>query len=419
MNRLKTFSQYLALILAGEAIFLLPFMAPRVFRTTLLEVYQIDNLELGYCFSLYGLVAVVSYFLGGPLADLFSARKLMSIALGLTALGGFIISWWPNYTALLIAYTFWGFSTILLFWAALMKSTRILVDPENVGKAFGWVEGGRGLSAAIWSSLAVALFAFYFQDESSQVIESRHIAYRYVLQSASFYLILVAIYVWFILPKREVQMDLNHSMKGLKKLVGLKRLWLQALILFCAYCGYKITDDVSLFGHEVWGLSEEDAVLLSSYTFYLRPITAITAGFLVDRISTAKILSFSFGISALGALALAWFPGQEMTAFGLIFLGSSLSGIYALRGIYFSLMRENQIDRRLSGTAIGILSVLGYLPDVFMSPFMGWILESNSGPIGHQNLFLSLGLIMILGIILSQAWKREYRKVARTEPASS
>ena len=63
-----------ALILAGEAVFLLPFVLPRVFRPTMLEVLGISNLELGLAFSVYGVVAMISYLPSGPLADLFSSK---------------------------------------------------------------------------------------------------------------------------------------------------------------------------------------------------------------------------------------------------------------------------------------------------------------------------------------------------------
>ena len=46
------------LILSGEAIFILPFVLPRVFRPTVLDVLELDNVELGLCFSVYGLVAI-------------------------------------------------------------------------------------------------------------------------------------------------------------------------------------------------------------------------------------------------------------------------------------------------------------------------------------------------------------------------
>lgn len=52
----------LALILAGESIFFLPFVIARIFRPTLLAVFNITNTQLGAFFSMYGIVAMASYF---------------------------------------------------------------------------------------------------------------------------------------------------------------------------------------------------------------------------------------------------------------------------------------------------------------------------------------------------------------------
>ena len=52
------------LILAGESVFILPFVLARVFRPTVLKAYELDNVQLGLCFSVYGIVAFVSYFFG-------------------------------------------------------------------------------------------------------------------------------------------------------------------------------------------------------------------------------------------------------------------------------------------------------------------------------------------------------------------
>ena len=84
-----------ALIAAGETIFLLPFVIVRIFRPTFLDVFGLTNLQLGTAFSLYSVVAMVSYFAGGPLADRFPARRLMAAALAATSLGGVFLATIP------------------------------------------------------------------------------------------------------------------------------------------------------------------------------------------------------------------------------------------------------------------------------------------------------------------------------------
>ena len=83
------------LIIAAEAAFFLPFILPRVFRPTLLELFQISNTELGMWFSVYGIVAMISYLFGGVLADRFPARNLMASGLWLTSGGGVIMAMVP------------------------------------------------------------------------------------------------------------------------------------------------------------------------------------------------------------------------------------------------------------------------------------------------------------------------------------
>jgi sugar phosphate permease len=84
-SRARRVLYMLALVIAGEAIFGLPFAIARVFRPTLLDVFGITNLQLGAAFSAYGVVAMIAYFPGGPLADRFAPRGLMCVALAATA----------------------------------------------------------------------------------------------------------------------------------------------------------------------------------------------------------------------------------------------------------------------------------------------------------------------------------------------
>jgi sugar phosphate permease len=124
LERLRRPLTMLVLVMAGESIFFLPFVLARIFRPTLLAVFELTNFELGTAFSVYGVVAMVAYFFGGPLADRFASRLLMPVALLATAAGGWVLASVPALATLKLLYGFWGLTTILLFWAALMRATR-------------------------------------------------------------------------------------------------------------------------------------------------------------------------------------------------------------------------------------------------------------------------------------------------------
>src|SRR3546814_19709494 len=86
----------LALIVAGEAVFMLPFVVARVFRTTFLEVFALSNFQLASAHSVYGMVAMASYFFGGPQAARFAARTLIVLALVGPASGGIVFAHIPS-----------------------------------------------------------------------------------------------------------------------------------------------------------------------------------------------------------------------------------------------------------------------------------------------------------------------------------
>ena len=97
-----------SLIIAGETIFFLPFVLARVFRPTLLDVFQINNFELGTFFSVYGIIALVAYLFGGPVADRIAAPRLMSSALLAAALSGLYMYTVPDPAQMKWLYAYWG-----------------------------------------------------------------------------------------------------------------------------------------------------------------------------------------------------------------------------------------------------------------------------------------------------------------------
>jgi len=401
----QKFTSMLALIIAGEAVFLLPFVLVRVFRPTILEVFQINNFELGTMFSIYGIIAMGSYFLGGPIADKFESRKLMAAALVLTALGGVFIATIPDFGNLKIIYGFWGMTTILLFWAALIKATREWGTKETQGMSFGLLEGGRGAFAAIIATFSVLIFSLFFTNEADSV---SYIQKKEALQMIILFVVgivfIVAIFVWFFLPKsveKEEQKTVETAtFSTVINILKKRTIWLQAIIIVCAYVAYKITDDFSLYAKEVLQYSDTESASVGTLALWMRPIAAVTAGLIADRISSSKMIVYSFICIAITSIVIG-FGFFEATAawISVLIIIIMCVGIYALRGLYFAIMEEAKIPLSQTGTAIGIISVVGYTPDIFIGPIMGYILDKNPGAIGHQNLFLFLAVFSCIGIL--------------------
>jgi len=410
----------LALIAAGEAVFFLPFLLARVFRPTVLEVFGLTNLQLGTAYGVYGTVAMAAYFFGGPLADRFDARKMLAIALTTTAIGGLLLFTIPNLSTLILLYGYWGVTTIALFWAPLIRATREWGGELSQGAAFGLLDGGRGLLAAVTGSIMVLVFAALLPiDPDTASLAQRTAALRQIILLLLAITAGTAVLIWLVLPAppaestMESQATPQHDVKprmtlrGIAHVFALPAVWLQALIILCAYVGFRSIDDFALYANEVLDMNEVDAARLGTVSLWVRPIAAVAAGYLADRVGAARMTLTSFALIAAGSAILASgaITAGHTLLFTLTVVGTSL-GIFALRGLYFAIMKEGRIPLAFTGSAVGFVSLIGYTPDVFMGPLMGWLLDRSPGAAGHQDVFAVVTGFALLGMVVSVLFKR-------------
>ncbi|HCU88922.1 MAG TPA: MFS transporter [Gammaproteobacteria bacterium] len=388
-----------SLVLVGEAIFSLPFHVARFFRPSFLEVFNFSNADLGDVFAVYGVTAMLAYFPGGMLADRFSARKLLTFSLIATAAGGLYMASIPGILGMSVLFAYWGVTSILLLWAALIRTTREWGGSLSQGRAFGILDGGRGLLAAGLASIAVVLFSAALGVESTvgnhenQINALVTVIYFYTATT-----FIAGIIAWFFIPNSQ---SVGKSDPSTNVVAVLRQpiVWAQALIVVCAYCGYKGLDNYALYAVDVLGMSEVDAAAFTAASAYLRPIAAIAAGFAADRYRASTLIAFLFLIliASYGFLGLES-PESKGTKilFANIFL--TFAGVYGFRGVYFALLQETQVPSRVTGTAVGLISLIGFTPDVFFAAVGGRLLDNAPGLVGHQHYFLLLSSIMAVGV---------------------
>jgi len=408
----------LLLILSGEGIFILPFVLPRVFRPTVLDVLEVDNVQLGLCFSVYGLVAMASYVIGGPLADKYPPRKLIAVALWMTALGGFLFAQYPALIVLQILYGWWGFTTIFLFWAPMIKATRIWGGANSQGKAFGFLDGGRGLTGALFSLLGVVVFSFFLPESPIDAsLEHRKEAFTYVLYSSSIIIILVGVLVWFFMKTEDGDERVileRISWQEIKQVLRLPSVWLLMVIILCGYVGYKITDIISQYAEEVMLYDQVDAAKVGTLLQFLRPTTGILFGLIADKLKITWLLVVSFILTLIGGVLFA--SGIIAPTTTLLFFMSVVviaAGVYATRALYFGVMQVGKIPLTLTGTAVGLISLIGYTPDVFAGPAYGMLLDAHPGEeVGHQHVFWMLSAFAFVGGVAAYIYHRKYGKAS-------
>jgi sugar phosphate permease len=402
-NKYSRWIVIFCLVFGGEMIFSLPFHVARYFRPLLLEVLNLTQTELGDVQAMYGIMAMIAYFPGGLLADRFSARKLMALSLVATGLGGFYFAQLPGQTGLYFVFGWWGVTTVFLFWAALIKSTREWGGNLAQGKAFGILDGGRGLMAAAASSIAVIILSFYLPDQVEGATElQRKQGMRSVIYLYTGLTILSGILVWFFVSDTERGKANGERVmwSRMKSVFMTKTVWLQAVIVVCAYCAYKGGDYYAGYAMQALDLNELEAPFFVSYASYFRAVAAIAAGFIVDRFSASKVITWLFGLLAGSYILLAMItPTPELYLVIYIDLIITFIAFYGLRGVYFALLQETKVSSKMTGTAVGLISVVGYTPDVFFYALSGRILDASPGFEGYQHFYLMLAGFSVAGML--------------------
>lgn len=413
----RRFLAMLALVLAGEAVFALPFHVARFFRPTVLDAFSLTNTELGAAQGVYGIVAMLAYFPGGPLADRFPARKLMACSLWATAAGGLYMATLPGYQGAAILWGFFGLTTILLFWAALIRATREWGGPTTQGRAYGLLEGGRGALAALLASIAVLVMADMFPaDAATATIADKQRALRWIIYGYAAVTAGVGVLVWFLVrdgprPEARAKRGFAAILHSIVLVVRIPSVWLQAVIVVCAYVGFKGMDDLSIYAVDGYGMDAVEAAQVVTIGSWARPIAAMGAGLLGDRLRVSRVTIAAFALLLVSDVFFAWYaPGPNMAwvLFTNVLLTSA--AVYGLRGLYFALFEEARVPAAVTGTAVGLVSVIGYTPDVFVNVVGGVLVDGSPGVVGHQHFFWFLAGFALLGLSAAMATALVHRR---------
>jgi nitrate/nitrite transporter NarK len=180
--------------------------------------------------------------------------------------------------------------------------------------------------------------------------------------------------------------------------------WLQAFIILIAYWLYIGTFEFATFGEKAFDQDKVFGATLGAFREWLRPMSAIAAGFLADRIRPTRAVALAFVISAVGYAVLAGLPGDADLLWMLwIQVATVAIAVFALRGIYFALMEESQVPLMLTGTVVGLISTIGYTPDIFAYPLVGWLIDNFGAALGYQYYFTLLACTACIGLFLTLA----------------
>ena len=389
---------------SGGIIFLLPFLQ-EVYYKPLADALSLNNTQVGSLMSIFGVTAMISYIPGGWLADRVSPRKLLTTSLLLTGAVGLYFATFPSYTISLAIHAVWGVTITLLFWGAMIRATRAWARPGECGAAFGILETGRGVGEIASSAAFLALFGY---------LGSGGMALAAVVNSFSVLTILLGILAWFVIEDKvaveEGADDQKIQIKDVVALLKMPVIWYIAVVILAGYCAYWGTFRLTPYATDIFAMSVTAAGAISVGKMWTKLIAAPAAGFISDRFGIAKTVAVLFVVMIVSFAVFALMPGSPGLLPAMIVNVAVVSvAVYGMRGIYFALLDEGRIPLAVTGTAAGLVSMVGFTPDIFMPLLGGALIDNYPGPEGYRYFFLITAGICAVGLIAALLIVRSLR----------
>lgn len=395
--------------IAGTMIYGLPYFRS-YYYDAYLQTYGLTNSQMGMFGSIFGIMGACSYLFGGVVADMFSARKLMTLSMILTGLGGLLHLFHPSYLMLVGIYFLWGFTSLFAFWPALLKVLRSLANEDEQSKAYGFMDATRGITNAVQLAVTLAIFNA-LSKKASDLAGLNGVVIFY-----SAVCIVMGIGLYFVLDEKKLQTgsddaedDSKFSFAIVKQVLKMPVVWLLSLVVCCSYTMPILFYYFTPYATANLGMTAAAGAMVTMLAQYVRPVACVVGGVAADKIGRANVMYGTMGIMLASTLVLIFARSMSNAVF-IDICACIYFGMYGAYSLVFSMFDECGIPKYMSGTAIGLICTIGYMPEFFCPLLAGKVLDTY-GNAGYHILFIFLAVMMVIGIILLTFYKRLVKKM--------
>ncbi len=395
-TKFKKYLTIIALGISGGSIYFLPFIK-YVFYDAQVETMHIANTQSAFLVSIYGIANTILYIPGGLLADKFKPKKVLIISLMATGFLGLLYAFTFHYVLAVFIWVGLSFSTAFVFWSSLMKAVRIVGTEEEQGFMYGIYYACNGVSAALVQFLALLAYNTAKGDVKGGF-------FRAVVVGAVSVIFAAVLLIFLMDDKKRAEEDEDSKFKFKDAAFLLRQpiIWVFSFIVMAGYGYYSCISYFTPYLTEVKGVSATVSGAFSIIRNYVFLLLSPIGGLLADKVfkSTSKWLAVGFGFVAVTFLGVLLLPNH---------MNGTLAGIYTLLpgavtmmvyGVIFSALGECGIPRAMTGTAIGLASIIGYLPDTIYNMIFGHWLDAHGGG-GYTYIFIFLAVSGFIGVLLS------------------
>lgn len=210
-------------------------------------------------------------------------------------------------------------------------------------------------------------------------------------------------------------------MEDFKAVAKIPRVWLCGLIVACNYLAVMIFGYLTPYFTEVYSMSSSSAALLGVFRAYvMMMVGSLFGGLMASKMkSVIRFMHYGFIGMTIFSFSYLLIPVNR-GMLPIVVVNFVLQGLFllAVKALYFAPIDEIGISKKLAGTASGIISVVGYSPEIFGYTAAGSILDNNPGVTGYNILFIITGCLSIIGFVLVIILKLNNRKKTAVKSAN-
>ena len=393
------------LISMGSSVVYTPMYLKNIFYDPLMQAIGCSNADLGMMVSMYGIAAVVCYLPSGIVADKFRMRTLATVGFVGTAALTFVYAALPSLVVCYIIFLGMGVTSILIWWGTRYKVIRLCCEENEYSQKIGISYSIYGLAGLVVGLVNTAIVAS-FADAVTGV--------RVMIVFLGAILLIMGVLSYILIPDFKGEISQNSGLFDLKDAVEAFKwpgvIW-AALTMFFVYSVYQGATYTTPYMTQAFGADDTLVNVIGLIrTYGIGLLAGPVVGWLATKIksaSKAMVICFLLAIGLLiGFIIMPTTAGVAVVASMVVLFGFTTYGAFSIGS---SPLSEIKMPMRIFGTATGLLSVIGFMPDMFIHAWYGSMIDAK-GLDAYPQIFGIETALAVIGIFCLAMLLRTVKK---------
>lgn len=416
----KNIKRYLLLFAFGLTygfMYTLPYMKYS-FYDHMIAAMGVTNEQLGQLLSIYAIACTLSYLPGGWIADKVKPKTILVVSSFVNgALCFLFMLTYQNYTMAMAIWAAVAFTGGFAFWPALLKGIRLIGSEEEQGRMFGIFEAFNGAASIVVNFIMIYVLSIF--------ADNLIIGFKGAVAVMGSLCVLAGILLLVLFDEKlMVSTSKEDSQKiDFKQFLDVFKLpgvWITAILMFGQVAFITGMSYLTPYSTSVLGLSLTAAATIGAIrTYGIRFIGGPLGGFVSDNVlkSACKGQVLSFGLCALTLGIFTILPPGQSNVVLVVLMLMIATALYMVKGPLYAVVPELRVPKAVTGTALAVITLIGYLPDMFAHKLFGRWLDLY-GDAGYNRIFVStIGMAIIcmavafIGVRLSTKYKKQKQGV--------